>query len=376
MSALTSVKSELRSSAAAASASGPSSLLVRTAGAAASVDVAVKPVQPVTHAKDTHLSMIIAGLVSGVSVAGLFNPWDRALYLSVLHSRPFLTAANFRHPYQGFLQVVVHRTLSGGMYFPLFDMAQPHVKTVISHFVDRHRPQASAAEQSALLHFICGNIAGGASGIFLNGLTAVKYASWNARTGFFQTTRDMYAAGGYRPFVKGINATVVRDTIFGGVFAVVKFQLVKLFHPYVRAPPPIAPSSSPSPITHSSHPPAPSTLVAPPPGSLPVPPVAERSLQFSPGTVDFTAALLAGLLATTASAPPNYVRNIKYGWPSESKPPSSYRIIIDLIKEARMSGRIASHLQERLRLGWGTARVAVGMAVGQYLYEITKNHLK
>ena len=37
--------------------------------------------------------------------AGLFNPWDRALYLSVKHSRPFLSGENFQRPYQGFWQV-------------------------------------------------------------------------------------------------------------------------------------------------------------------------------------------------------------------------------------------------------------------------------
>ena len=72
------------------------------------------------------------------------------------------------------------------------------------------------------------------------------------------------------------------------------------------------------------------------------------------------------------SSPFNYVRNIKYGWPSESQPPSSYRILIDLCKDTKNSGRFARHLQERLRLGWGTARVAFGMAVGQYLYETAK----
>ena len=57
-------------------------------------------------------------------------------------------------------------------------------------------------------------------------------------------------------------------------------------------------------------------------------------------------------------------------------PPGSVRILLDLAKEARAQGKdAAGFLQNRLRLGWGTARVAVGMAVGQYLYEFTKDAL-
>lgn len=326
-----------------------------------------------------HGHMIMAGLASGVSVAGLFNPWDRALYLSVLHTRPFLTPANFHHPYQGFLQVVVHRTLSGGLYFPLFDMAQPFTKEIISNWAQGQSSESrvTPAEQSALLHFVCGNFAGGVSGILLNGLTAVKYASWDGRTGFFQTARDMYVAGGHRPFFKGVNATVARDTIFGGVFALAKFQLVKLFKPYVYAP-----TSGTTHATNTATATAAVTATAADSDTDTDAPHAAAShapstfhLHFSSSSMDFSAALLAGLIATTISAPLNYVRNIKYGWPSQTQPPSSTRILIDLWTESRRSQRIGAHLQERLRLGWGTARVAVGMAVGQFIYEATKNLL-
>ena len=81
------------------------------------------------------------------------------------------------------------------------------------------------------------------------------------------------------------------------------------------------------------------------------------------------------LQATCVSAPFNYVRNIKYGWSAKSVPPHSWTILLDLARETRVVAHPAKHVQERLRLGWGTARVAVGMAVGQYLYEFTKVQL-
>lgn len=85
--------------------------------------------------------------------------------------------------------------------------------------------------------------------------------------------------------------------------------------------------------------------------------------------------LLLCVQATCVSAPFNYVRNIKYGWSAKSVPPHSWTILLDLARETRTVARPAKHVQERLRLGWGTARVAVGMAVGQYLYEFTKVQL-
>jgi len=355
--------------------------------------------------------MILAGLGSGVTVAGLFNPWDRALYLSVLHNRHFLDRRNFAKPYQGFWQALFHRTLSGGLYFPLFDMAQPVTRQGISVLARAYPAVIDESEQSALLHFVCGNIAGGTSGVLLNGLTAVKYDSWNTHKTFFATARSMWRAGGIHPFTKGIGATVTRDTCFGGVFALTKFQLSKWFQPYIRLedvvePPPVSkslavvlhthpammkghtdgdacqqrhapqdgilpPQAKPAPsfgdVLSSSHSHEDEPVVVTVSPGLPMP-----RIQFSARGVDFTAALLSGLLATTISSPFNYVRNIKYGWPAEMKPPTSTRILIDLMAEAKASGRMMWHLQERLRVGWGTARVAVGMATGQFLYEMLK----
>lgn len=384
-----------------------------------------------------HSHMLLAGLASGVSVAGLFNPWDRALYLSVLHARPFLRRANFVHPYQGFWQVCVHRTLTGGLYFPLFDAAQPLARELITQGVGK---STSEAEQSALMHFACGNFAGGFSGVVLNGLTAVKYASWAASQhaptrpppGFLATARSMWSAGGLSPFTKGINATVARDTIFGGVFALTKFQLAMKLKPYIEEPAEptnVVASRTTKVALHAKiqakpdagkHAQAAGTgsnqCTQQPEQNKPAadaniathaPPAAAPRFQFSAGTVDFTAALIAGFAvssialaccrmrvicrllrqltslflspsaqATILSAPLNYVRNIKYGWSAHSVPPGSVRILIDLAKEARAQGQEApGFLQNRLRLGWGTARVAVGMAVGQYLYEFTKDAL-
>ena len=291
-------------------------------------------------------AMIVAGLISGVTVAGIFNPWDRALYLSVLHSRPFLDRANFVAPYTGFYQALFHRTLSGGLYFPLYDYFIPAYAAAFTAYARRH-PESNAHPRNhpILLHFLAGNTAGAVSGVVLNQLTAIKYASWDGNRGFLRTAAGMWAAGGLAPFFKGIAPTVLRDTIFGGVFAVTKEMIQRPAEKSLRR-----------------------RLSLPTASPTALPPAYRRAL-------DFVSSLVAGAVGTVASSPLNYVRNIKYGHPPDSQPPSSYQILKQLWTETKSKARPLSFVQERLRIGWGTARVAVGMAVGYEIYEIVKAQL-
>ena len=59
------------------------------------------------------------GLVSGIAQAGVFNPWDRALYLSQKYDRKFLDFRNFENPMAGVTQTLFQRAISAGLYFPL-----------------------------------------------------------------------------------------------------------------------------------------------------------------------------------------------------------------------------------------------------------------
>ena len=62
------------------------------------------------------------GILSGLLQAAIFNPWDRALYLSVKHDRKFLHWLNFKNPFAGLMQTITQRALSSGLYFPLEDI--------------------------------------------------------------------------------------------------------------------------------------------------------------------------------------------------------------------------------------------------------------
>ena len=56
--------------------------------------------------------------------------------------------------------------------------------------------------------------------------------------------------------------------------------------------------------------------------------------------------------------------------------PSILKIFSDLNKDVMKEPRPLSYLQGRLRVGWGTVRVAIGMAVGFELYEKLKYYLR
>jgi hypothetical protein len=124
-------------------------------------------------------------------------------------------------------------------------------------------------------------------------------------------------------------------------------------------------------------------------------------------------AMSAAAVATIFSSPLNYVRNIKYSAPAGSISPNTLQVLGTLVTETRTLRRtmrvdgatrpestIAAmhYMQQRLRigimlpnflnssvnlhtticrqLGWGTARVAVGMATGSYLYYHCKHWLQ
>jgi hypothetical protein len=92
-------------------------------------------------------------------------------------------------------------------------------------------------------------------------------------------------------------------------------------------------------------------------------------------SLSLASSLFAGGIACTVSSPLNYVRNVKYGTASHQQPPTSHAALALLWKEAVESGHTASYLQGQLRVGWGTLRVSVGMAVGYELFEVFKHQL-
>jgi hypothetical protein len=265
----------------------------------------VAPIQdPVDH------SSLFCGLVAGVAQAGIFNPYDRALYLSVKEDRPFFHPQNWKSPFTGFFQSLSSRALSGGLYFPL------------EHFFLRCM---DPYESKAWHNLAAGTAAGAVNGCLLNPFSTIKYKTWGqtGNPGMWHTAVGMIRqSGSLRPFSNGLVATVWRDVVFGGCYTWLRLQIQYW-------------------------------------GDL------------SPQR-QWMGNLTAAALATVASGPFNFARNIQYATSSRDIAASTCRVLLDLVHETRLNRGVVERwhfLQNRLRIGWGTARVACGMAFGHAVYD-------
>lgn len=264
------------------------------------------------------------GFLSGLLQAGVFNPWDRALYLSIRFKRPFLNVDNFKNPMAGVLQTITQRAISAGCYFPLEQIFSELLRSQINSL-------KSEQEYSRSINFFAGLLAGSTNGIILNPFSAIKYRFWlkegNGHS-FISTAAEMLRKRGIKPFLVGSKATISRDLVFGSCFALVRHELLK-----------------PTKIKRSK-------------------------------TEEFLLNMFSATLATILSSPFNYVRNIQYSTPPEKIPHSIFKILSGLWKKASCKDswwESIKYVQFRLRIGWGTARVGCGMAFGAYVYEFCSN---
>ncbi|VEU42225.1 unnamed protein product [Pseudo-nitzschia multistriata] len=291
----------------------------------------------------------LCGITAGVLQAGLFNPFDRALYLSITNEVPFLRRENFRNPYTGFLQSVGHRALSGGLYYPLENFfcgallgahshPQPHEEHASIHHHHHHAaphshshshsqphpPEGHLPLHPAFANFLAGTLAGTTNAMIVNPITAIKYKTWGREVNRGMATEvvEMFRKGGFRPFRNGLVPTVLRDLCFGGTYTFLRLEIQYVFQ--------LRPDQ-----------------------------------QWGANTV-------AASLATIVSAPFNLVRNVQYATRSRERADGVAKILGDFAREVASQAttwRSLRYFQTRLRIGWGTVRVGVGMAFGHSVYD-------
>ena len=270
--------------------------------------------------------LLSCGLISGLMQAAVFNPWDRALYLSVKDNRNFLHVSNFHDPFAGVLQTITQRTISNGLYFPLEDIFRKLLNDNYSNILSPY-----------WLTFHAGTIAGAINGIIMNPVSSIKYHYWGhaecGKENFYSTAKEMYLKGnGVKTFFVGATATIIRDVLFGGAFSLLRHELLS--------------SSSSSSLTTTS---------------------------LSKQQESFAINLVSAMVATIISSPLNYVRNIHYSTAPNIQPLSSFTILNNLFLDARNQPTVINQMhviQSRLRIGWGTARVGCGMAFSANIYSL------
>jgi hypothetical protein len=321
------------------------------------------------------LKLLVCGFSGGLVQAGLFNPWDRALYLSIKMDRPFLAPKNFANPFAGLYQTLFQRAVSSGLYFPLEEIFADMLIARSTFSIGGGTESNGNSNKSGgggapfnrhYVSFTAGLLAGSLNGLIVNPLAAVKYHYWGTETGtenFLTTARQMLRNGGMRIFLVGTTATVLRDLVFGGTYGLLRHELHALHKAdqlgeQQQQQHQLSSSSDNSGSSGSG-------------GSSET-----REAQpavFRREKPSFVANIVAACMATVLSSPWNYVRNIHYGTPSGTKPQASTEIWKGLWATARTQGSAlegAIYLQTQLRVGWGTARVGCGMAVSSSIYNM------
>lgn len=288
-----------------------------------------------TTSSSSSAKLVGCGLGSGLICSFVFNPWDRALFLSVIHHRPFMHADNFRAPFDGVWQSIAQKALSSGLYFPLEEIFELQIRNLFS--------SSSSSTASSLQTLAAGMCAGTVNALLLNPLSSIKYHMWTKndnggmkdRKSMLSTSSEMLRKGGLRLFFIGTAATVCRDAVFGMCFAGARHELPKIWGWKGRTD------------DNKSH-------------------------MF---VLDFVAASAA----TALSSPFNYVRNIHYSMPVEhgAAIPSHAQILRNLWSEGLQQPTAWLRMQymgSQLRVGWGTARVGCGMGLASQLYSICKGY--
>ena len=286
---------------------------------------------------------IVPAVLSGAVQSVLFNPVDRALYLRVHNRRSFLHASNWSSPFQGFSNAATYRTLCAASYLFWQDTSKVYGMKHYSAFCE---------DNPLTVQLSVGLVSGTFNGVCLNQLQNVKYRMWTDGEGSFRSVcRQMYRDAGIRVFFRGIKVCIARDALFGVVYETLR-----------KAPPIVLDRLKIRPATMDTG--SSSTVVQTQRATAVL---ASKDLSWD----EFFFNLLAAVAASTISAPLNYCRNIIYGAPAKGCPLRTTQLLTYLgkvtIRERSWRCRWR-YLNAKLNIGWGSLRVGLGMAVGQYLF--------
>jgi hypothetical protein len=181
-------------------------------------------------------------------------------------------------------------------------------------------------------NFVAGSATGAVSAIILNPFSTIRYKTWgrDVNRGMVKEAAGMVRdSGGFRPFFNGLAPTLARDVVFGGCYTWLRLQIQWW-------------------------------------GNL------------SPNE-QWKANLVAAGMATVVSGPFNYVRNIHYATSSRDTADGTWQVLSKLAADVNSQPtRIQQfyYLGSRLRIGWGTMRVAIGVAFGHSVYDWLHSNTK
>lgn len=258
-------------------------------------------------------SEIVVGTTTGLIQTVIFNPVDRALYLHIKDNTSFLAASNWKNPYHGVFNALSNRVIQYGFYYNIVDWYMQLLK------------QRYPAMGQTVSRVLTGVATGMTTAVLLNPISCVKYHAWGTDLDLRVVAKDMYKEAGFGSFGRGLGTTAMRDSVFSVLYLVGK----RYSDEYCT----------------------------------------ENKIRFLTNS-------LVSCIATIATAPINYVRNMKYASGYKNCNPTARMIYTDLFREQPVFDKkfgsvipIAHYYTHRLAIGWGTLRVGVGIACGQYIFD-------
>lgn len=280
--------------------------------------------------KSTISTDVISGMASGAIYSLLFNPWDRALYLSMKHNRSFLKRDNFAQPYQGAIQAMTNRMFFGSIYY----IAQGQMRSSLAPYL-----HDVLGFEWPLVHSVTGFSAGVINGFLTNAPSLIKAHTWGNNKGTFQSSIvEMYQSGGMGAFSRGLLANVLTDSIRGSSYELFRHVLRNKVTEYRK----------------------------------------ERDEQSR--YIDFFCDATAAFAGTVLAAPMNYARIQKYSVPPSVKAPTITGSLKSVWAESKeYNNSISKKLgffQSRFCIKVSTLRAAAGMAVGQMIVNEMRVRLK
>jgi hypothetical protein len=133
----------------------------------------------------------VSGITTGVISAILFNPIDKAIYVSTTKNLSFLNKEVWSKCYKGTFNTIATRLITSGLYFTFLD----NLSTTYS-------PLQTAMMTSLFCNFLT------------NPIQLVKYNSWYHNISLNECFKSIYKTYGIRGFGIGFIPILLRDICF------------------------------------------------------------------------------------------------------------------------------------------------------------------
>lgn len=248
----------------------------------------------------------LAGLTTGLIQTVLFNPVDRALYLHIHENNKLFTKSNWQNPYQGVTNAVYSRVVAYGFYYTIIDYYKHIVNGTLK------------SNNDTVKNTVTGAMVGVTTSLMLNPFTVIKYYTWKDKNNILnRVAKELIKTQRHKILTHGLNMTITRDIIFSIGYLNIRDHYKK----------------------------------------------------YSDNKLLYFGLNMGGVaLATIASSPFNYIRTKIFENGFEKKT-CVLKTLKDLHYESKYSGSYVRYMLGRLCIGYGTARVAVGISSGQLMYD-------